>query len=130
MKSEERQPDSSQSEAICSTGLSLCHCRESTPDPRRARRAATDQGARLFPPPSFARRCLDAVAWIAPGMILILLPKCPACVAAYVALFGVGISITTGSYLRTALIIVCVGALLSLTIKSLRARARHQPSID
>ena len=134
MKSENGQPGSARaterSEAILSASLSLCRCRELAPDRPSAQLAAPHQGEKQFPPRSIARQCLDAVAWIAPGVTLILLPKCPACLAAYVALFGVGISMTTSSYLRTILMIVCVGALLFLTIKSLRARARRQPSID
>lgn len=120
------------SDAILSAGLSLCRCREFTSDRSSARLATPAQGEKRIPPRSITRRCLDAVAWIAPGVTLILLPKCPACLAAYVALFGVGISMTTSLHLRTTLVIVCVGSLLFLTINSLRGRARtpRQLSID
>jgi ABC-type Na+ efflux pump permease subunit len=48
-----------------------------------------------------------------PGGILALLPKCPACIAAYFAMgSGIGISITAAAHLRTALLFVCVGSLL------------------
>jgi hypothetical protein len=42
------------------------------------------------------------------------------CVAAYVALFsGVSISVTSASHLRTALLILCIAALLRLALKHL-----------
>jgi len=58
-------------------------------------------------------RCLrDLAGWIAPGAALVIVPKCPACVAAYIAVAtGVGVSITTAAHIRFALISVCAAAL-------------------
>jgi hypothetical protein len=70
---------------------------------------------------SFAQRCLRTIKWLLPGTILALIPKCPICFAAYVAVgTGIGLSVTAASYLRTGLIVLCVGSLLFLVVKKVR----------
>ncbi|WP_158750096.1 hypothetical protein [Acidobacterium sp. S8] len=64
-----------------------------------------------------ARRGLwrSASGGVISGVLLVLIPKCPMCIAAYVALIGgVGVSVSTAAYLREAMIVLCVGAMVLL----------------
>lgn len=67
------------------------------------------------------RRLGELAPWVVPSAMLALLPKCPVCVATYVAIgTGIGISLPTASYLRTALIALCVASLAFITVRRLR----------
>jgi hypothetical protein len=69
-------------------------------------------------PPSMARRSFGVAGWVVPGAMLALVPKCPACLAAYVALWtGVSLSLPTAKYLRMTLLAVCVGSLGYLALR-------------
>jgi len=73
-------------------------------------------------PASWLRRGGDLAGWIVPTATLALLPKCPVCVAAYVALAtGIGISLPTATYLRAMLVALCVGSLSFIIAKRLRS---------
>ncbi len=68
--------------------------------------------------PTRARRFREVSAWVVPSAILMLVPKCPACLAAHMALWtGIGLSFSTATYLRWSLLLLCAASLLLLLIK-------------
>jgi hypothetical protein len=83
--------------------------------------------------PSFAassRRSLDIAGWLSSGLILAVLPKCPACVAAYVMLAtGIGMSLTAASYVRLGIMAVSIGMLIALAIRLVCRATTHRPLI-
>jgi hypothetical protein len=74
-----------------------------------------------------ARRCVGVASWLGPGAALALIPKCPMCLAAYVAMFsGIALPFSTAAYLRLALIGVCVASLAYLAVRKLRRFSRSR----
>jgi hypothetical protein len=64
----------------------------------------------------------ELAGWLLPSVTLALLPKCPACVAAYIALAtGIGISMPTATYLRATLIVLCIASLAFVAVRRLRS---------
>jgi hypothetical protein len=67
--------------------------------------------------PTWVRKVRVIFAWVFPSAILVLVPKCPACLAAHVTLWtGLGLSLSTATYLRWALLFLCVASLLFLIV--------------
>ena len=70
--------------------------------------------------PTWVRRVGAIFAWVLPSAILVLLPKCPACLAAHMMLWtGLGLSLATATYLRWVLLFLCVASLLFLLVNRL-----------
>jgi hypothetical protein len=73
-------------------------------------------------PLTFRQRIVKTVRWLLPGITLALLPKCPICLAAYVAVgTGIGLSVTAATWLRTGLVVLCVGSLIYLVLNKASA---------
>lgn len=76
---------------------------------------------------TLTRRFRDAIRWVVPGGVLILLPKCPACLVAYFAVgAGIGISISTATYLRLTLVVLCASSLSYLAASRGRSFFAHR----
>jgi hypothetical protein len=78
-------------------------------------------------PPRVARRHFAWAKCSLPTLILALLPKCPACFAAYIALgTGISLSVAAASILRTLLIGACVAMLVWVFASALRSAVRER----
>lgn len=90
---------------------------------------ATGQNSPESPPPGGTpagclRRAWRNTQWIFPATLLALIPKCPLCVAAYVALFtGVGISVTTARWIQILMFVLCLVSLTYFAVRYVRGRA-------
>jgi len=77
-----------------------------SPDP------GTGDGKR---PMNFLSRIWRGIQWVIPTTLLVLMPKCPLCVAAYVALFtGIGISAATARVIQILMLGFCLTSLAYL----------------
>jgi len=57
-------------------------------------------------------RGVEFVKWAMPSILLAIMPKCPACVMAYVAIgTGLGLSFQAAAAVRGMLVILCVTSL-------------------
>lgn len=73
--------------------------------------------------PQRVQRVREIVAWVLPSVILVLVPKCPACLAAHMLLWtGLGLSLSTATTLRWLLLFLCVASLLFLVVERLNRR--------
>lgn len=70
---------------------------------------------------------MGLMRWALPGVVLVLMPKCPACLAAYVALAsGIGLSLPVAAFVRMALVVTCVASLAFLTMRWFCNRLRKK----
>lgn len=93
--------------------MKTCSCSSASPTRSTARRGG---------------RWLEAMGWLVSTLGLLLLPKCPVCLAAYVALFtGVGISLSLANTLHCLLPIACSLLIFGLLILAIRRHWLRRP---
>jgi sterol desaturase/sphingolipid hydroxylase (fatty acid hydroxylase superfamily) len=72
---------------------------------------------------SIVRHCPQVASSVLPAVILVLLPKCPVCIAAYIAMAtGIGLSLPVTAHLRTLLVILCATSLIYFVARLLHRR--------
>ena len=78
-----------------------------------------DEGAATRPP---RRSFVGFAGWVVPGMILALMPKCPACLAAYLAVgTGIALSATVAASVRWVLMAMSITWLSYLAVRWIRS---------
>jgi hypothetical protein len=78
-----------------------------------------DEGAATRPP---RRSFVGLAGWVVPGTILAIMPKCPACLAAYMAVgTGLALSASVAASLRMALIALSIAWLSYLGVRWIRS---------
>ena len=76
-------------------------------------------------PHCLARRLSKATASVVPGALLMLLPKCPLCLAAWLTVAtGVSFSAAGAAWLRGSVVLLWVGALGVMIWRRLSERRR------
>lgn len=75
---------------------------------------------------TWSRRIFALLQWALPSLLLALMPKCPLCIAGYIALWtGLGISLTSAYYLRLSLITLCIFSICFLVAMRVRRFILH-----
>lgn len=77
-----------------------------------------------------AGRMRKVAGWLLPGTVLALMPKCPMCLAAYVALgTGFTMSYASAHILMRSLTVLCISAWILCAAKLLLKHLRHKSSL-
>jgi hypothetical protein len=64
-----------------------------------------------------------AAASLLPGAALLLLPKCPLCLAAWLGLAGIGVSAAAAAWMRCLIVLIWVVAVALVAARIIRGRA-------
>jgi hypothetical protein len=97
----------------------MSNCPHCNPDPAPNPPGPNPSDARR--PAGLLRRAWRCVQWLFPATLLVLMPKCPLCVVAYVALFtGIGITVSTARLVQILMLAFCLTSLAYLAV-------RHNP---
>jgi hypothetical protein len=71
------------------------------------------------------RAVKNGAGWVIPGLVLLLLPKCPLCLAAvFSLLFGIGLSADATRVVHGSIIVLCAMFILIFAARQFRAVIR------
>jgi len=88
-------------------------------------------GLEARPQTSWLGRARGVAAWILPGTLLALMPKCPLCLAAYVALgTGVTLSAAAAQILLRTLSALCLATLALCVVRRVLNCGQNKPTIN
>ena len=80
---------------------------------------------------TWPRRVRGVVGWILPGALLALMPKCPMCLAAYVALCtGFTMSCSSVHILMRALAALCIGTMALCVVRRVVSRCQNKQTFN
>jgi hypothetical protein len=81
------------------------------------------------PQKTWLRRVREAAGWIIPSAVLVLMPKCPICLAAYVALgTGLSLSFASAHLLMRVLTVLCIGTLALYAVRRVVSFHQNKPT--
>ncbi len=80
---------------------------------------------------TWRRRAREAAGWILPGAVLALMPKCPMCLVAYVALCsGLTMSCSSAHLLMRLLTALCIGTLALCVVRRVVNSRQSKPTLN
>lgn len=80
---------------------------------------------------SWVLRVKEVAGWVLPSAVLALMPKCPICLAAYVALFtGFTMSGASAHILMRTLTLLCIGTLALCVVRLVVNFRNNKQNID
>jgi hypothetical protein len=101
--------------------MNSCCCRQ--------RKPRTGDDAR--PRRTWLRRASGVARWILPGVLLALMPKCPLCLAAYVALCtGFTLSFSSAHLILRALTALCLATLVLCVVRRVVSCYQNKPTLN
>jgi predicted transporter len=73
------------------------------------------------------RRVWRSTKWLFPAALLAVMPKCPICLAAYIALCtGVGVSVSTARWIQILMLVLCLCSLTYFAVRFCRWLAKRR----
>jgi len=80
---------------------------------------------------SWLSRVRGVASWVLPGALLALMPKCPICLAAYVALFtGFTMSGSSAHILMRTLTVLCLSTLALCAVRRVLSCAQNKQTLN